>query len=61
MKRGECIDCGQRLTPETRSRHQPTIRCLECFRKFSEGVEAVLTGKAQSARSWAATKAEKAT
>lgn len=60
MKRGNCIDCGTRLTPETQSRHQPTIRCLNCFRGFSEGVEAVLTGKAQSARGFAASAKEAA-
>ena len=47
-----CIDCGCELTPQNRSRHQPTIRCLGCFQRFAEGVEAVLTGKAKSARDW---------
>jgi hypothetical protein len=45
-----CIDCQAKLTPEARSRHQPAIRCLKCFDRFADGVEAVFAGKATSAR-----------
>ena len=37
-----CIDCNTELTDETRSLHQPEIRCLKCFESFSDGVEEVL-------------------
>ena len=45
-----CIDCHEELTPENQSRHQPTLRCTSCFAAFADGVEAVLCGKATSAR-----------
>jgi len=45
----QCYECGKVLTPETRSKHQPKIRCLECFAKFASGVEDVLSGKADHA------------
>ena len=48
-----CIACKKALTPATRSAHQPTIRCAECFRKFAEGVEAVLGGFARCASEFA--------
>jgi len=37
-----CIDCGMKLTEETRSAHQPELRCLECFEIFADGVEETL-------------------
>jgi hypothetical protein len=46
----KCISCGVRLTDENRSPHQPTIRCRKCFGIFSNGVEAVLEGRANSSQ-----------
>lgn len=31
-----CIDCNIKLTEETRSKHQPKIRCLKCFEIFAD-------------------------
>ncbi len=37
-----CIGCGEKLTRENRSRHQPTLRCLECFETFGDTVTSTL-------------------
>jgi hypothetical protein len=41
-KAKRCIDCGAELTPDVKSRHQPTLRCLECFDSFRESVSVKL-------------------
>lgn len=46
----DCIDCKHPLYTDVRSRQQPTLRCQDCFDVFAKGVEAVLQGKATSAR-----------
>lgn len=33
-----CVDCPTELTADTRSEHQPGVRCLDCFDSFRESV-----------------------
>lgn len=42
VKLNNCIDCGEKLNDDNRSRHQPGIRCLSCFRVFSDRTTATL-------------------
>ena len=42
IKLNNCIDCKVKLTDKNRSKHQPGIRCLECFELFSNKVKNTL-------------------
>ena len=37
-----CIDCGRKLEAASRSKHQPSIRCLDCFAKFADKTATLL-------------------
>ena len=38
----KCIDCGIELTVKNKSKHQPDIRCLVCFKIFADKTTATL-------------------
>lgn len=46
----KCIDCGVELSVENKSRHQPSIRCLQCFSYFADDVSLVLSGEENDTR-----------
>jgi len=37
----KCVDCGLELSPENKSKHQPSIRCLACFEAFGARITAM--------------------
>lgn len=45
-----CCECNVKLTDNNRSKHQPKIRCLQCFATFSGRVIDVLSGKATTTK-----------